>query len=157
MKRTERRSDCPISFALETFGDTWSLLVIRDLMFQNKTTYTDFLRSEEGIATNVLASRLRHLEDTGLIRRHGSGRAVAYTLTEKGLDLLPVVVEMVSWSAQYDRRTAAARDFVARIRTDRRGLLADLRAQLQREYKIGGRRRNRSGETPAKRRRQPGA
>jgi len=157
MRRTERRSDCPISFALETFGDTWSLLVIRDLMFQNKTTYTDFLRSEEGIATNILASRLRHLEDTGLIRRRGSGRAVAYALTEKGLDLLPVVVEMVSWSAKHDRRTAADRDFVARIRTDRRGLLTDLRAQLQRGYKIGGGRRKGAVETPARRRRQPDA
>jgi len=156
MKRTERRSDCPISFALETFGDTWSLLVIRDLMFKNKSTYTDFLRSEEGIATNVLASRLRHLEDSGLIRRHGSGRAAAYALTKKGLDLLPVVVEMIGWSARYDPRTAADRDFVARLRTNRKGLLAEIRAELRRADRISGA-RQKNADRLTRRRRQPDA
>ena len=143
MKRTERRSDCPINFALETFGDTWSLLVIRDLMFQDKHTYTDFLKSEECIATNILANRLRRLEKSGLIRRRGSGRGAAYALAEKGLDLLPMVAEMIIWSAKYDRHTAAAPDFVARLRTDRRGMLAELRANLRRTHglPLPGRRR----------------
>ncbi len=138
MKRTERRSDCPINFALETFGDTWSLLVIRDLMFQNKHTYTDFLKAEECIATNILAHRLRRLEKSGLIRRRGAGRGAAYALTEKGLDLLPMVAEMIIWSAKYDRRTAADPDFVARLRTDRRGMLAGLRANLRRTHGLAG-------------------
>lgn len=156
MKRTERRSDCPISFALETFGDTWSLLVIRDLMFKSKTTYTDFLRSEEGIATNILASRLRRLEDSGLIRKGGSGRAAAYALTEKGLDLLPVVVEMIGWSGRYDPRTAADRDFVTRLRIDRQGLLAELRAELRRAHRLSSARQKSAG-TQHRRRRQPDA
>lgn len=143
MKRTARRSNCPISVALETFGDTWSLLVIRDLLFQNKHTYTDFLKSEECIATNILANRLRQLEKSGLIRQRGSGRGAAYTLTEKGLDLLPMVAEMIIWSAKYDRHTAADPDFVARLRTGRRGMLAELRANLRRTHglTVPGRRR----------------
>src|SRR5574341_1941521 len=74
VKRTGRRSDCPINFALQTFGDGWSLLIIRDLMFTERRTYGDFLGAEEGIATNVLADRLKHLQAQGLIRKRGSGR-----------------------------------------------------------------------------------
>jgi DNA-binding HxlR family transcriptional regulator len=136
VRRTERRSDCPISFALEAFGDSWSLLVIRDLMFRGKTTYTEFLCSEEGIATNILASRLRHLEARGLVRRRGSGRSTAYALTAKGFDLLPALVEIVRWSAKYDPRTAADPGFVRRARTNRAGLLAELRARLRRAHSI---------------------
>lgn len=140
MKRTDRRSDCPVSFALETFGDSWTLLVIRDLMFNGKATYTEFLQSEEGIATNVLASRLRQLEKRGLIRRRGSGRGMRYALTEKGLDLLPVMLAIVDWSASYDPRTAAPPAFVARLRKDREGTIAELRRRLRRAYGLKRRR-----------------
>lgn len=109
MKRTGRRSDCPINFALQTFGDAWSLLVIRDLMFTERTTYTDFLNAEERAATNVLAARLRQLQAAGVVRKRGKGRGAPYALTAKGLDLLPVMLELISWSARYDRRTAAPR------------------------------------------------
>ena len=134
MKRTERRSDCPINFALQTFGDTWSLLVIRDLMFTDRRTYSDLLGAEEGIATNVLADRLKQLQASGLIRRRGSGRGATYALTEKGLDLLPAMLELISWSARYDRRTAAPSDFVARIRQDRKAVTTELQQQLRRGY-----------------------
>lgn len=130
MKRQDRRSDCPISFALETFGDTWSLLVIRDLLFTGKRTFGEFLRSEEGVATNVLTSRLRALENAGLIRAEGAGRNVRYSVTAKGLDLLPILLEMIAWSARHDPRTAAPSAFVARIRKDREGLIRELRTQL---------------------------
>lgn len=136
MKRTGRRSDCPINFALQTFGDAWSLLLIRDLMFTNRATYTDFLNAEERMATNVLADRLRLLQAAGLIRKRGSGRGAAYALTEKGLDLLPAMLELVSWSARYDRRTAAPREFVARIRGDRQRLTAELNKGLRRRHKL---------------------
>ncbi len=130
MKRQDRRSDCPISFALEAFGDTWSLLVMRDLLFKGKRTFGDFLRSEEGIATNVLAARLRALEEAGLISAEGEGRNVRYSPTEKGLDLLPILLEMIAWSARHDARTAAPPAFVARIKKDRTGLMAELREQI---------------------------
>ncbi len=134
MKRTGRRSDCPINFALQIFGDTWSLLVIRDLMFTDRRTYSEFLSAEEGIATNILATRLNQLQATGLIRRRGRGRSATYGLTEKGLDLLPAMLELISWSARYDARTAAPPAFVTRIRTERKTLADELRAGLKRRH-----------------------
>jgi len=130
MKRRDRRSDCPISFALETFGDTWSLLVMRDLLFKGKRTFSEFLRSEEGIATNVLAARLRALEEAGLVRAEGEGRNVRYRPTPKGLDLIPTLLEMIAWSARHDARSAAPPAFVARIRKDRVELITELREQI---------------------------
>lgn len=138
MKRTGRRSDCPVSFALDIFGDAWSLLVIRDLMFTERRSYTDFLKAEERIATNVLAARLRHLRAAGLIRRYGSGRGAAYGLTAKGRDLLPVLLELISWSAKHDRRTGAPPAFVKRIRNDRAGVIADLGARGQAKDRARG-------------------
>jgi DNA-binding HxlR family transcriptional regulator len=132
VKRTDRRSDCPINFALQTFGDPWSLLVLRDLMFTGRRTYSDFLGAEEGIATNILAARLQQLQEHGLIRRRGSGRHAAYALTDKALDLLPAMLELIAWSARYDRRTAAPPAFVARIRSRRDELVGELREALSR-------------------------
>ena len=112
MSGRHRRSDCPIHFALEVFGDAWTLLIIRDLMFKGRTTYTEFLRAEEGIATNVLADRLVRLEEDGIIDKEiGSGRGTGsgYRLTPKGIDLLPIMLEVIGWSAKYDPKTAADR------------------------------------------------
>src|SRR5947207_8600278 len=95
VRRRHRKSDCPVHFALEVFGDSWTLLIIRDLMFKGRTSYTDFLRAEEGIATNVLADRLARLEEDGVIERaaeSGRGSASAYRLTAKGIDLLPILL-----------------------------------------------------------------
>jgi DNA-binding HxlR family transcriptional regulator len=136
MKRTERRSDCPINFALQTFGDPWSLLVIRDLMFTERRTYSDFLRAEEGMATNVLAARLKHLQTVGLIRKRGTGRGADYALTAKGLDLLPTILQLVVWSARHDKRTAAPKRFVARINGERSQVESELREQLRMRYGI---------------------
>jgi DNA-binding HxlR family transcriptional regulator len=136
MRRRHRKSDCPVHFALETFGDAWSLLIVRDLMFKNRTTYTDFLRAEEGIATNILADRLVRLEEDGIIARdEKAGASVSYRLTAKGMDLLPVMVEIIGWSAKHDPRTAAEKVFVRRLRADRGGLLAELRAGLDERRK----------------------
>ena len=134
VKRTGRRSDCPINFALQIFGDTWSLLVIRDLMFTDRRTYSEFLSAEEGIATNMLATRLKQLQANGLIRRRGRGRSATYGLTEKGLDLLPAMLELISWSARYDAHTAAPPAFVSRIRSERKTLADELRAGLKRRH-----------------------
>jgi DNA-binding HxlR family transcriptional regulator len=132
MRRRQRRSDCPVHFALEVFGDAWSLLIVRDLMFKNRRTYTAFLRAEEGIATNVLADRLVRLEQDGIIARDEKpGGGVSYRLTPKGIDLAPVMVEIIGWSAKHDARTAADKAFVRRLRADRSGLLAALRTDLE--------------------------
>lgn len=124
-----RRSDCPISFALDIFGDRWTLLVIRDLLFKGKTRYRDFAESEERIATNILADRLRNLEEAGIITRHVAPRnagGVRYQLTPKGLDLAPMLVELILWSATHDPNTAASAEFVAAAR-DRTSLLAEIK------------------------------
>jgi len=126
-----RRSNCPISFALDVFGDRWTLLVIRDLLFKGKRHYQDFCESEEGIATNVLADRLKRLEATGLITRDVAARnagGVTYHLTTKGRDLAPMLVEMILWSATHDPHTAAAPEFVKTARNDRTSLLTQLAA-----------------------------
>lgn len=120
-------------FALEVFGDRWTLLLIRDLMFKGRTSYTDFLRAEEGIATNVLADRLVRLEEDGVIEKvagSGRGTASAYRLTDKGIDLLPIMLDIIGWSAKHDPKTAADRRFVRRLGRDRAGLEAELRAEL---------------------------
>jgi DNA-binding HxlR family transcriptional regulator len=130
MRRTERRSDCPINFAVQTFGDAWSLVILRDLMFTERRTYGDFLSAEEGIATNILATRLEYLQKVGLIVR----RDTRYALTEKGLDLLPAMLDLIGWSGKHDPRTAAPKAFLKRIARDRAGLLAELTAQLRAEY-----------------------
>jgi DNA-binding HxlR family transcriptional regulator len=100
----KRRSDCPISSSLDVWGDKWSLLIIRDLMFAKECTYGDFLKSPEGIATNILASRLLTLEENGLIEKlsHPDSKAkVLYKLTRKGIDLLPMMIEIGLWAEKY--------------------------------------------------------
>ncbi len=133
MRRRRRRSDCPIHFGLEVFGDPWTLLILRDLLLKGRSTYSDFLHAEEGIATNVLADRLTRLEQDGLVvadRGTGGGRAHRYRPTSKAIDLLPVLLEIIAWSAAYDPATAADPAFVARLRSDRAGLERDLKDQV---------------------------
>ena len=104
METSKKRSDCPLSQSLDIFGDKWSLLIIRDLMFGNKCTYNDFLKSEEGIATNILATRLKGLEENGIIEKsaHPDSKAKnLYKLTAKGIDLLPIIMEVYIWSDKY--------------------------------------------------------
>jgi len=130
----QRRSDCPINFALELFGDPWSLLIIRDIVYFGKRTYGEFLASEEGMATNILASRLTHLEQQGiLMKRHSEQdkRKEEYVLTEKGLDLIPILVEMADWSARHDPRTAAPPAWIALMRAGREGMIQRIRETVQ--------------------------
>ncbi|MFN0035578.1 MAG: winged helix-turn-helix transcriptional regulator [Saprospiraceae bacterium] len=122
-----RKSDCPIHFALEIFGDRWMLLIIRDLMFKGKKYYGEFLSAEEKIATNILADRLALLERAGIVSKkmdENHRSKLVYSLTEKGLDLLPVLTEIILWSAKYDENTAADAGFVEMARTDRSALHA---------------------------------
>lgn len=104
-----RRSGCPIHAALEMFGDRWSLLIVRDLMFKGRHTYKEFLEAEEGVSTSILAERLERLEGLGIIARArdpSDGRKIRYRLTSKGIDLAPVLVEIILWSARYEKTDA---------------------------------------------------
>jgi DNA-binding HxlR family transcriptional regulator len=106
--RQDRRSTCPISNALEFVGDRWTLLVIRDLMFAGKRHFREFLQSEEAISSNVLADRLNSLVENGIVTKSGDpshSQKAVYNLTEKGLDLLPVIVAMSAWSQKHDAKT----------------------------------------------------
>ena len=135
-KLPERRSDCPTAYALDIFGDRWTLLVIRDLMFGHKRRYSDFLNSGEGIATNILADRLSRLEACGIIAASpdpDDRRRKLFRLTKKGLDLAPLMLDMILWSAQYDPDTAVSRAFVRRAKRDREGLLREIAANCAAE------------------------
>lgn len=118
------RSHCPISFALDIIGDRWTLLVLRDLLMNGKRAYGEMLASEEGMATNVLADRLAWLETHGILEK----RRQTYRVTAKGLDLLPVMLDLVAWSAKYDTHTAAPRALVKRLTQDRAAVLAQFHA-----------------------------
>jgi len=102
--RQNRRSTCPIATALELIGDRWTLLVIRDLAFSGKRHFREFLKSEEAISSNILADRLNQLVETGLLTKSGDpthAQKAVYSLTEKGIDLLPVLVGISAWTQKH--------------------------------------------------------
>ena len=135
----QRRSDCPINFALETVGDAWSLLIIRDIVYFGKKTYGEFLASEEGIATNILADRLAHLEQKGILMKkphETEKRKEVFVLTEKGLDLIPILVEMAGWSAVHDPQTAAPPDWIALMNADKEKMLRLIRQTVQNGHAV---------------------
>lgn len=124
-----RRSGCPISFALDVFGDRWTLLVLRDLLFVGKTRFTEFHASPEGIATNVLSDRLKTLEEEGILERTADPedrRRVLYRATERGLDLLPALVELIRWGARHDSQTRMPKKILARIESDQAGFIREV-------------------------------
>ncbi len=104
-RKTQYRSGCPVSRTLEIFGDRWSLLIIRDMMVRGYRTFKQFQGSGEGIATNILADRLERLKSTGIVRvetNEEDGRSLNYRLTEKGIDLAPVMLELLIWGAKHE-------------------------------------------------------
>ena len=126
-----RRSDCPLSASLDLFGDRWTLLVIRDIALRGLHSFSEIRDSPEGIATNILADRLERLETDGVFtktRDPEDGRRFSYRLTEKGQDLIPILVEMILWGANHDDRTAAPPSFIESARSDKDALVAELRA-----------------------------
>jgi DNA-binding HxlR family transcriptional regulator len=110
MKRINKRSNCPISYSLDIFGDKWSLLVIRDMLFRGKFSFNEFKISEEKMATNILADRLAKLESEQLIFKEASPKNKSkfiYQLTQKGLDLMPVLISMIQWGDKYNPDTTS--------------------------------------------------
>ena len=133
MKRIKRKSDCPINFGLEIFGDRWTFLIVRDLMFKGKHYYGEFVQSEERIATNLLADRLSMLENEGIISKSADDfhkQKVVYKLTKKGIDLMPVLVEIIMWSAKYDKQSGVDKKFVKSVKQDREGLIKEMSSRL---------------------------
>jgi DNA-binding HxlR family transcriptional regulator len=134
MPENKRRSYCGISTALDIIGDKWSLLIIRDLMFRKKITYGDFLKSEEKIATNILADRLNMLESQGIISKKempGSKSKYMYSLTRKGVDFGPVLMELMLWSEKYYEISEKGKALLERIKKDREGLINEILSSLK--------------------------
>jgi len=127
-RKAERRSECPLNASVEMLGDRWSLLIIRDMMLRGARTYKAFLECHEGIATNILADRLRKLIAYGIITTEphpSDGRKRTYRLTAKGIDLAPVLTEMVLWAAAHEDTGNQA--LVEQMREDKEKFMAGVR------------------------------
>ena len=128
----DRRSACPLNISLEMIGDRWSLLVLRDLMLRGCNTYQQFLQCPEKIATNILADRLKKLIDNGIITTQpdpADGRKRRYRLTEKGIDLAPVITELVLWAARHEQ--TGNQQLIDQLRRDKAGMIAAVRRQWE--------------------------
>jgi len=113
-------------------GDRWSLLILRDMMLRGFRSYKQFLESYEGIATNILADRLRRLEEYGIISAQpdaSDGRKLIYSLTPKGIDLAPVLTEMVLWAARHEETENQA--LVRQMQKDKQQFLAAIRQRWE--------------------------
>ena len=127
--KSKHRSGCPVNIALEVFGDRWSLLIVRDLMVRGYHTFKQFQESGEGIATNILADRLRKLESAGIIGTEAEpadARRLNYRLTQKGIDLAPVLLELLIWGASHEK-TGAPCSVIENLARNRQQVLTEVR------------------------------
>ena len=134
MKKAKKRSDCPVSCSLDIWGDKWSLLIVRDLMFAKECTYGEFLKSAEGIATNILASRLQSLEENKIIEKldHPDSKAkVLYKLTRKGIDLLPIMLEINLWAEKYFAIPDDRKTMLKEVKKDKAGFIKAMTKGLE--------------------------
>jgi DNA-binding HxlR family transcriptional regulator len=123
------RSACPINLVLEMVGDHWSLLILRDMMFKGHKSYQAFLRSEEGIATNILADRLQKLESLGLITKTADtedARRFIYALTAMGANLAPLLVDMTLIGIEVYPDSYFPKDQVEKMRRNPQAFARDL-------------------------------
>lgn len=135
----KRRSGCPLNASVEILGDRWSLLIIRDMMLRGFRTYNEFLQSYERIATNILADRLQKLIMHGIITTGSDpsdGRKTIYSLTPKGIDLAPVLTEMVLWAAAHEDTGNPA--LVREMQRDKRRFLASIRKRWAESHRVCG-------------------
>jgi DNA-binding HxlR family transcriptional regulator len=119
---------CPLNASVEMLGDRWSLLILRDMMVWGFRTYKEFLGSHEKIATNILADRLRKLEEYGIISSKpdpSDGRKLIYVLTAKGIDLAPVLAEMVLWAARHEK--TGNQELIRQLKGDKEQVVAHIR------------------------------
>ncbi|MCH7523939.1 MAG: helix-turn-helix transcriptional regulator [Bacteroidetes bacterium] len=131
------RSHCPINYAIEHFGDKWSLLIIRDLMFKGKRHYNEFFESDERVSTSVLGDRLKQLDASGIISKEEDTikkSRIKYSLTKKGIAMLPFMVDMIVWSGDFDSETEAGKVFLAEANKNRNHLLSSIRMKLEKEH-----------------------
>jgi len=133
MKKVDLRSDCPINYALEYLGDKWTLLVIRDLVFEGKKFFKDFQNSQEGIATNILSDRLKRLEALGIVSSaidKKQRRQKIYRLSPKGADLVPILVEIIIWSSKHKDGLNVNPVFLQKLSADKSGMIKAIQASI---------------------------
>lgn len=131
------RSACAISRALDIIGDRWSLLILRDLMFTSRRSYSELQACEEKIATNILASRLSMLEANGIVVKStdpDNKRRVLYHLTMKGIDLLPVIMELKEWMKKYNEDVTDCPSQPSYEGSSRKEVLKEFRKKLKKEH-----------------------
>lgn len=123
-------SGCPVAYGLDVFGDQWTLLVIRDMAIKGVTTYGELLEGWEAISTNILAQRLKHLEEKGLVTKQRdpeNWRSFVYKLTQKGRDLAPVIAEIILWSGKYNSAPHAMTETLEKVRTGKQNFEEKIR------------------------------
>ncbi|MEO9061092.1 MAG: helix-turn-helix domain-containing protein [Nitrosospira sp.] len=128
--------NCPVSCALDIVGDKWTLLVVRDLIFRRQRYFRDFQDSPEKIAANILSDRLGKLEAAGMVLRQphpDHGCRVVYGVTEKCLDLVPTIMELIRWGAKHVPGSNAHENLVQRFEQDPVEFMAQIRLSLRKE------------------------
>lgn len=139
VKRNDRKSDCAINFSLENIGDPWSLLIVRDIVFFGKKTFGEFLASDERIGTTTLARRLKELEDKGILAKTPNtedGRIEEYSLEAKGLDLIPLLLDLTAWGAHHDPKTGANKSWIKLIQKHRVVILRRIRETVKKGHSV---------------------
>jgi DNA-binding HxlR family transcriptional regulator len=134
MKKTVKRSDCPISRSLDILGDKWTLLILRDLLLRDFHFYSEFLNSDEKIATNILSDRLKMLEEKEILVSKPYEKLKTkkeYRVTKKGISLVPMILEMLIWGLQFDKSTIANPDVVQKYMNNRNGLIFETTESLE--------------------------
>jgi len=134
MKELKQRSTCPVSTSLDVLGDKWTLLILRDIVFASKSTYGQFLQSAEKMATNILADRLAMLEAQGLLTKAVAAdkkSKFTYRLTEKGVAVVPILIEFTLWGAGHCATVVDA-GLLAELQNDKDAAVAKYQ-QLARE------------------------
>lgn len=129
MRKIEKRSNCPISYTMDFFGDKWTLLIIRDIALKGKCFYKEFLEAGEGIATNVLSDRLKMLESEGIIvsKKYEKLKTMkTYALTAKGKALIPILVEIIIWGGTFDKDSEASQEFIKKAKSNRDEVIQSL-------------------------------
>lgn len=127
---------CPISFAMSMLGDRWSLLIIRDMMLFGKRRYSEFLASGEGISTNILADRLKQMQHLDLVEKFSdpaNRKASVYLLTDKGLRLFPVLLEVIRWGQQHDEHSMITDSLAQALRDGGQPLARQIQERVESE------------------------
>jgi DNA-binding HxlR family transcriptional regulator len=133
MKEIKHRSDCPVSYTLDFLGDKWTLLILRDMILDDKSTYGEFLGSYEKIATNILADRLNTLETYGFVTKQTATdkkSKLIYRITEKGITLVPMIMEMIIWGSQFNAYSPYE-ELLQALQTDKQSVINKYQEKLR--------------------------